>query len=260
MKKLLLLLVAIIPYYFSNAQCTTDVSCLAASESYGFCPDTITPLPDAYVGSPYTLTLSFKVPANGADWGYAWATVNDVEVKKDGSTGTYADGFANLPPGLTYNCFGTSNTCKWNGGTDNCVNIEGTPTTAGSYKIFVYVNAHSGFLSLPDTVRGYKINVLPAQSSQGIRSVSKSTFSLLQNSPNPFNSHTTISFTAGKAEPITFSIVNIVGTEVYSKKFKSIAGENSLAISKQELDLKPGLYLYSISNGSRSYTRKMLVE
>jgi hypothetical protein len=263
MKKIYLAIISFLFFCFTKLEaqvCTPNVSCLNSSQTYGFCPDTITNLPPAYVNTPYSTSISFKVPANGQDWGYPLVTVSKVEIYKNGATGTYSDGFINLPSWVTYQCSGTGGKCEWNGGTTGCVLLSGTPTTTGLYKIKVVVKAYAlgGTLSLLDTAYGYKIEVLP-QSSAGLTTLSTNKFEVAQNYPNPVNSETTIGYYSIKSSPVTFKLYDVLGKVIFTFNTKPIIGYNEIKLDVRDLHLKPGIYIYSLTNGTETITRRMLV-
>lgn len=260
MKKIYLFFALTLIVKFGYTQCTANVSCLAQNDTYGFCPDTITNLPVAYVNHPYNTTISFKVPANGADWTYPLLTVNKVEIYKDGTTGTYDDGFINMPAGIGYQCSGTSGKCEWPGGTNGCLLITGTPTTEGLYKIKVVVKAYAagGALTLLDTAYGYKINVLPE--SAGFAKLNNNKFDLAQNVPNPFSSETVISYNTTKASPVAFKVYDLLGKEILTQNFRSRTGINEIKFNAKDYHLKPGVYFYSITTNGETLSRRMIVK
>lgn len=239
--------------------CTPNVTCLPAGKTYGFCPDTIVNLPTAYLNTPYSTVISFKVPANGQDWGYPLVSVSKAEIYKNGATGTYADGFLNMPPGIGYQCSGVSGKCEWPGGSTGCLLVTGTPTSLGLYNIRVVVKSYAvgGALTLLDTAYGYKINVLPE--SAGFANLNNSKFDLSQNIPNPVNGETLISFNTLKSGNVSFKIFDLLGKEVYTTNIKSRIGYNEITFNTHDYRLKPGVYFYSINNGSETLTRRMVV-
>lgn len=95
------------------------------------------------------------------------------------------------------------------------------------------------------------------------RSVLPKEFTLSQNYPNPFNPVTTIRFAVPQTIFVTLSVFDGLGREV-----KTIAkgmyepGEHRIEWNGTDMDNRPvasGLYLYRISAGSFSQTKKMLL-
>jgi hypothetical protein len=184
-----------------------------------------------------------------------------VEIYKEGATSTYADGFINMPPGIGYQCSGTSGKCEWNGGSSGCVLITGTPTNVGLYRIRVVVKAYAagGFLSILDTAYGYKINVLP-EASAGLSKLNSNKTDLAQNIPNPFTSETSISYNVVKTGNVYFRVFDMLGKEILNQNFKSRMGVNDIKFNAKDYHLKPGIYFYSITTGSETLTRRMVVK
>ncbi len=77
------------------------------------------------------------------------------------------------------------------------------------------------------------------------------------NTPNPFNSFTTISFTAKNSAVYTLNVVNMLGAVVYTEQVVAEVGQNSVRLDRN--NLPAGVYVYSISNGGHSINNRMVV-
>ncbi|WP_367393055.1 Kazal-type serine protease inhibitor domain-containing protein [Lewinella sp. LCG006] len=85
----------------------------------------------------------------------------------------------------------------------------------------------------------------------------ESKFRLDQNTPNPFNGSTVISFHLPTATDVVFVIHDAFGQEVY-REFNSYgAGENRLRLNQQ--NLPAGVYYYTLRAGTDTATRTMVV-
>ncbi|MEC7850231.1 uncharacterized protein METZ01_LOCUS7765 [marine metagenome] len=86
-------------------------------------------------------------------------------------------------------------------------------------------------------------------------------FALAQNYPNPFNPSTEISFTLNEAADINLSIFNMLGQKVRTLTTGSKpAGVYSLEWDGRDemgQSVSTGIYLYTLTNGSTSITKKM---
>ena len=86
-------------------------------------------------------------------------------------------------------------------------------------------------------------------------------FALAQNYPNPFNPSTEISFTLNEAADVNLSIFNMLGQKVRTLTSGSKpAGVYSLEWDGRDemgQSVSTGIYLYTLSNGSTSITKKM---
>jgi hypothetical protein len=81
-------------------------------------------------------------------------------------------------------------------------------------------------------------------------------YSLSQNFPNPFNPSTTIEFTLPKKEFVTITIYDVLGNEVttlVNEEFNA----GSYKIEFNASTLTSGVYIYKITSGSFTQTRKM---
>ncbi len=83
-------------------------------------------------------------------------------------------------------------------------------------------------------------------------------YSLAQNYPNPFNPTTAIQFTIPKATRVTLRVYNILGQEVATLVNGTLtAGVHSVDFDASRL--ASGVYLYNITAGDFSSTRKMVL-
>jgi hypothetical protein len=96
-------------------------------------------------------------------------------------------------------------------------------------------------------------------SGVGINDVSLTELNALNNYPNPFSNVTTISFEAMEAGTnFGLMVTDLLGKTVHSQQIQTVKGSNQLVFEKGELP--SGVYFYSLSNGQRSITQKMVIE
>ncbi|MBD3169576.1 MAG: T9SS type A sorting domain-containing protein [candidate division Zixibacteria bacterium] len=80
--------------------------------------------------------------------------------------------------------------------------------------------------------------------------------SLMQNFPNPFNPSTEIAFTLASESEISLDIYNIMGQHIENLyKGEKSAGEHVLSWDGSKY--ASGIYLYKLSAGEKSFTRRM---
>jgi hypothetical protein len=83
-------------------------------------------------------------------------------------------------------------------------------------------------------------------------------FTLSQNYPNPFNPETAISFTLPRTQKVTLKIYDILGREV-----ATVVDEEKVAATHRVVfnarQLPSGLYLYKLTAGAFSETKKMVL-
>ena len=83
-------------------------------------------------------------------------------------------------------------------------------------------------------------------------------YSLSQNYPNPFNPQTSIKFTLPKRENVTLKVYNVLGAEIKTlAEGIHNAGEYNLIFDGS--DLSSGIYLYRLTAGGFTKTRKMML-
>jgi len=102
-----------------------------------------------------------------------------------------------------------------------------------------------------DSIKGVISNVVV-----GVADASPSAFAVAQNSPNPFNPTTTISFTLAKAGKTTVDVYNVAGQKVDTLVSSSLsAGSHSIVWNAAKFSA--GVYFYTVKSGDLSKTMKM---
>jgi hypothetical protein len=246
-KKLLFVIGIAAAGFSANAQvCVPNISCLPGTATYGVCPDSATGLAIGTVGVPYNQTVSFKIPTNGADFGYPTATVVSIDIT----------GVDSLAPGLTYQCAPSS--CSFPGGSNGCILISGTPTTVWNKQVIVKADAHGTIfgvpLTLPQENKQYRSIVIPAS---GIVDLDMTKFDVQQNAPNPFADKTEIYFSVLNDAQVEFKVYNLLGAVLCDNKFQAQKGANIIKIDANSF--APGVYIYSVKNGDKVITKRMVV-
>ena len=233
----------------SQAQCIPDISCIPGSTAYGICPDSATGMAIGTVGVPYTQVMSVKVPADPSSFGAPAGT---------GLTSIEIIGVDSLAPGLTYACVPSS--CDFPAPSNGCVLISGTPTVVWNKVIVVKGLGH---LTLPilgtpftqgiDNTQYRSIVLGPAS----VSSLDLTKFDVDQNSPNPFSESAEIRFSSVDNSNADFKVFNMLGAIIYNKNFKTSKGLNSIKIEANSF--APGVYIYSITSGDKTITKRMIV-
>ena len=91
----------------------------------------------------------------------------------------------------------------------------------------------------------------------GIHEISTTGFSDLLNIPNPFSHETEIQFTLLGGGSLDFSVYNLIGKVVYSEKVNTANGLNKFMFSSE--GMAPGIYIYSLNDGSAIATGRMII-
>jgi hypothetical protein len=135
--------------------------------------------------------------------------------------------------------------------------IEGRGSSAemNSYSFTDY-NLSSGLYSYRIKQLDYDGTVTVYNLAENVTIGIPSEFALEQNYPNPFNPETTIRFAIPQKEHVTISVYDILGNQVASVLNETKeAGSYTVGFSGSLLP--SGVYIYTISAGSFSQSRKM---
>jgi len=256
MKNLLLTLMLAVLTTFTYAQlgCSPDPQFIAP----GIYPDTATGLSDAFVGQAYSENITIIVPVDTVVTvaGFGSITADFLSIELTNVTG--------LPPNFTYTC--DPSNCSFPGGTTKCAEVYSTtnPTIPdiGFYPITFECIAHLSALMGQITAdctyveSGYSIEIFD-NTTAVIHQFNNQTFELRNPSPNPVLKQAEIQFISGKSDDIVFAIYNLLGKQVYLRRIKATSGLNIIDINTSSFS--EGIYLYSINNGNKVLTNRMIV-
>lgn len=235
MKKLLFSLSILLISAAANAQCTPGAN--YADSVYGVWPDTTQNFPGATQGVSYVTDLNFKVPMDAGliDPLYTGQTISNFIVT----------GVSGLPAGITYAC--NIANCQYNGGSNGCAQLSGTPSVNGTFPITIEVMANAivfgSPVQVPRTFTGYKIIV----GSLGIATLEAD----VTLSPNPATNELHIDgLVATGTDKI--EIYNMAGQMV--KSINSVYDKVDVNIS----DFTEGIYMVRLSGPVGTITKKFV--
>lgn len=194
-----------------------------------------------------------------------------------------------LPNGLCWSTNSATNT--FTTGQAGIIYVSGTTNdSAGQYKLRIIVTAVTSFATLSEIDAeqyaglAYRVRVREAgcgcpeidashadsalryvpytaascsQNSVGIKDIS-SDVSNVSVVPNPFSSTAKVTFNSDVEGIYTVKMVNLLGSVVSSKEVSVSTGTNEFAIERN--GLSSGIYILSMSNGSSSISRKVIIE
>lgn len=254
MKKLYFAGILALTSLTAGAQCTINQSVFSGPTDYRILPDTVTGIPVATVGVPYTTDLQFHV---APDTTTPLGTFPITQVKIDSITGipagfSYSTNPSNgIFPGGSYGCAGVT-------GLATAGQELGGPNSDGVYPIIIYFTATVNVFSVPQdfpaTKTGYNVRI---QAANSVPSMLNITFGVNQNAPNPADTKTDFVFMNPNNGNVQFSLYNILGETVKSTTISAVKGENRFTLNTG--DLPAGVYLYTFRSGSATVTRRMTV-
>lgn len=177
-----------------------------------------------------------------------------------------------LPAGVSADC--SISTCDFGPGVAGTITFSGTPTESGVFTVNI-VSLTSGTtdalpivgaVTFPGSAGGQSIPAAPQvfdggpytmSTTSAVQELSTSSFDVIQNIPNPFSGNTTIKFSTPIAGNVDFKVFDMIGKVVYASKIQAQAKTNTINFSADKLTA--GTYFYSLSNGTKTITKKMIV-
>lgn len=111
-------------------------------------------------------------------------------------------------------------------------------------------------LAGPLPVDDYVLRVYAAQSIADV--LNPNVFEVHQSYPNPATNEATITFTNPRVEEVEFKLFNMLGSLVLTEKIMTEAGVNDIKLNTGRLSA--GLYVYTVSNGTKTFTKKLTVK
>ena len=233
-------------YTITSGQCVPDTN--ITHNSPGTYPDTITGLPHSYVGQVYSTVIQVKVLTDSTI-GSLTGIVDSIVIEN----------VSVLPSGFTYSC--TPSGCSFPGGSDGCITLTGVAPTSqmiGTYPLIVESTIYFKIFGTPQTLQnnitGYSINI---DATTGISAFDKFHFGVGQNSPNPSKDFTLIPITLSQSDEVSLTIVNLIGKKVLSHTYNLQKGKTNISLDLHSL--QPGIYLYTVSNGATSVSKRMII-
>ena len=252
MKKTLFTLTLALAFIGAQAQCTPDPQYTAV----GIYPDSLTGLSPATVGIAYNQNITIIVPSDTvADVFGQMVPVTIDKIDLTSVTG--------LPSSFSYSCDPPS--CSFPGGTTKCAELSSAAPTSSEiglhqiiFKTTTYVSGvpFIGTTTQNDTIDYYYLQVSGVTST--INQFDNITFELKEVYPNPVSNQAKIQFVSGTTENITFKIYNLLGEEIESQLISSSIGVNTINLNTSSYS--KGIYLYSINNGNKVLTKRMIIK
>ena len=196
------------------------------------------------------------------------------------------DSIGNLPAGTCWVSNKANNTFA--GGENGIIYVHGhipTGTTPGQYKLKIMIHATAGSITLPPytdaetiaNLRYYVRVTCPNASCPDIDTVNGKTHTVIAYTacptginevnndlsnvsvvPNPFTSSATVSFNSDVEGTFTVKMVSLLGATVSSKEVNVARGKNEVSIERN--NLSAGIYIMSVSNGTSSITKKVIID
>ena len=289
MKKTLLtfLLIGIIPL-FSFSQCIPDTDftgLVGVSDDAYVLEDTTglnigptvvdpTALPNAIVGDTYETFFNMRIPTDTVieyDLGQGPQLFDPVYINTIG-----VNEIQGLPMGFSYECASqdvdgaiTNDNCIFPGGGYGCLRLfsEDVPNVVGTYPLKVALDIVAEYevfgIMIPvevtdDTLLNYLVLVVEEGNNSGVGEIIDSrVFKSLGTYPNPFSESTTIHFGNNNVNDVKFTVHDILGNLVYVDNIKTEIGHNEYSFDKG--GLTSGLYTYTISNGVKTISERIII-
>jgi hypothetical protein len=202
-------------------------------------------LPHAQVGVYYEQTFTFGIPSSASGYSINWVQYSKLTSSITANTWT----IVNSTGGTTFP--------KWNKLTWQCVTLKGTPTTAGTDNINIFVNVNVTILGFPYTDNNYESKALPliVKAAAGIEEVNNENDVIIF--PNPTKDNITIE----NLPQATIEIFNIEGQLIRTFPPCSEAGATSGNKTSIDVSAFPcGMYIVKVITEKGVEVRKFIKE
>jgi hypothetical protein len=295
MKKVLLSLTAgLLSVTMASAQCTPLAA--YADSSFGLWPDSV-PFLEAgplggqvyqsqidiktfvdttvtAVGQQVVISMdAFKiVSVSGQPAGFTWAAAGPTWVEADQTW--YNEGTApNITP--VQGCLSINADAAATSAADTAsdlsqyslyplvVTVDARIAATSIDLSFIGIGPGSWMSTVPAAVGGGAFTVssyvLRVSKETGVGELlNTSRFDLGQNYPNPAGDESIVSFTTPSTSNVEFRVYNMLGMLVKSQDILSEKGLNQVKVNTR--DLSSGMYVYTMTNGGTTLTKKMTVK
>ena len=233
-----------------------------------------TALPNAFVGDAYETFFNMRIPTDTVieyDLGQGSQLFDPVYINTIG-----VNEIQGLPMGFYYECASqdasgaiTADSCVFPGGGFGCLRLysDDVPNVVGTYPLNVALDIVAEYevfgIMIPvevtdDTLLNYLVLIVEEGNNSGVGEVVDSrVFKALGTYPNPFSESTTIHFGNNNSNDVKFSVYDILGNLVYVDNIKTELGHNEYSFDKG--GLTSGLYTYTISNGSKTISERVII-
>lgn len=217
-------------------------------------------------------------PAQAGNFTFTISVVINVDAPFIGATDlpsldlnyslTIADTGCPLPTaGFTFFAIGLNITCtdasivsgngtySWDfddGNTSTLQSPSHTYAGAGTYSVCLIVTDSCG-----SATNCQNATATDPSTSIDVDESRKRDFNILSVSPNPSSLNTEVNFFLNIAQPISYSLHNLIGEEIIHREINATSGLNSIRFSASAL--KPGLYFFSLTSKSGTLTEKLIV-
>lgn len=224
----------------------------------GVYPDSVTNLPIAYAGQPYSEVITAVTPADSCIV-IVFPPCQMVDI--DSVVVTSVTG---LPPGFTI-VSQNENALpfKFLGGSSSCMLVTGNPTVldTGHYPIAVSGTTYATVFSLTQTqpfdVNYYFIDIVDSSTTVNVNELAENKFAITQNYPNPFSHTSTIEFNTPIAEMVEITVFNLLGKIIKTERFSANSGKNIYTLNAS--DYENGVYFYQLTYQTEKITKRFIV-
>ncbi|MBK7873285.1 MAG: T9SS type A sorting domain-containing protein [Saprospiraceae bacterium] len=209
----------------------------------------------ACIGEPFEFAVTVNVPATFAS-PFGTVPINSIDMATDGA-------IRKIPVGIDYVC--NPPNCIFPKDSSGCILLFGTVNdTAGVYDVaidFVIQSVIAFPISFPNPSLfpgNYYLHVKPngecVTSTDDLADLGVST----KVRPNPFSGFAQIVINTPISGNFDFTVTDLLGRKIRRERVNLIVGENTIDFDGSEL--AAGVYIYTLSDGERQLSDKMIVQ
>ncbi len=237
-----------------------------ADEPFGIWPSAEEGLTVGQINVLYTQVLDFKIPEDPNEFPPEILAQFPISPPPGTSIDSVIiTAVTGLPDGIDWACNSHSGAvCTFFSDTPGCALLSGVPTESGTFDFVITLDIYL-YNQLTGVIpfQGFDFEdfqLIVESDDTSVSELAQYGMNVKQNAPNPFSDQTVIEFSLNQPQMVELNVFNLLGKNIHHRSINATGDINRIDLNASELNMSPGIYLYSLSIDGNSATRKMIVK